>query len=228
MHKHIYWLTQTFADVPENDEWLGENERLVLARLRFPKRRRDWRLGRWTAKCGVCAYKDGQCAAPPYLEILAAPDGAPEAIWKGKPAGVSLSISHSHERSFCVVGPPDAAVGCDLEYMEPREESFIRDYFAPEEISLSEQSPPRQKALVVNLIWSAKESSLKALRQGLRRDTRSIVIHPDFRSSESAGNTWTGHCLESSRVFCGHWWAQDGYIHTIASDCPGYLPEQLC
>jgi hypothetical protein len=41
----LYWLTQTLADVPRQDDWLTPAERACLAKLRFPKRRAEWRLG---------------------------------------------------------------------------------------------------------------------------------------------------------------------------------------
>jgi 4'-phosphopantetheinyl transferase len=227
MSELLYWLTQTLADVPDNDDWLSDNERLILAGMRFPKRRRDWLLGRWTAKRAICAYRMEKDAHLPSLEIRAAEDGAPEAVWSGGPGNVSLSISHSNDRSLCAVGPHNIAIGCDLEYIEPREDNFVRDYFTPGEVSVWEQAPEAEKSLIVNLIWSAKESSLKAVRQGLRRDTRSIIIHPDFRNREGVWKPWTGNCLESSRVFYGYWCAADGYIHTLASDYPASSPEQL-
>jgi 4'-phosphopantetheinyl transferase len=53
----VYWLDQTQADVPAGDEWLCAREAACLARLRFAKRRADWRLGRWTAKRALAAYR---------------------------------------------------------------------------------------------------------------------------------------------------------------------------
>jgi 4'-phosphopantetheinyl transferase len=228
MRTLLYWLTRNLADVPESNDWLSDHERGLLAGLRFPKRRNDWLLGRWTAKLAICAYQSGKVPVLSSLEIRAAVDGAPEAYWDGEPGKVSLSISHSNDQGFCIVGPPNFSLGCDLERIEPREDQFIEDYFTPEEIALC-QNAPDPKTLVTNLIWSAKESTLKALRQGLRRDTRSVLIRPNTwdREREGSWNTWTGHCLESSRTFCGWWRSRDGYIYTLASDQPTSCPEQL-
>ena len=46
----VAWLEQSEADLPPHDDWLSVDEALQLDRLRFAKRRADWRLGRWTAK----------------------------------------------------------------------------------------------------------------------------------------------------------------------------------
>ena len=213
----LYWLTQNLSDVPPNTDWLGDNERSVLAGFRFEKRRNDWLLGRWTAKLAICACQAREHSAMSVLEIRAADDGAPEAFWNGERAGVALSISHCNARGFCSVGPPDIAIGCDMEAIEVRDNRLIEDYFTAEEIALCNNDPVR-KALVTNFVWSAKESILKALREGLRRDTRSVLVHPDLQGTEGSWNTWTGRCLESSRIFHGWWRSHNGFIYTLASD----------
>jgi 4'-phosphopantetheinyl transferase len=224
--EHIFWLTQTSAQIPDNDDWLSETEQKTLAGFRFPKRRNDWRLGRWTAKQAVHAFQKTPDAALCAIEIPALDYGAPEVILKGQPAGISISISHCRDRALCAIAPADTAIGCDLEWIEPREKNFAEDYFTPEEISLVKQSPA-EKALLVTLIWSAKEAALKAIRKGLSRDTRSVVISPDFPGQEGSWNRWTGHCLESACSFYGWWRICDGYVYTLASDKPTMAPVAL-
>jgi 4'-phosphopantetheinyl transferase len=226
MSEILYWLTQNFSDVPEDDDWLSEGERIILSGMRFPKRRNDWLLGRWAVKQAICAYQSRKDPVLSSLEIRAAADGAPEAFWNGEPGKVSISISHSNDRSLCVAGCPDFSVGCDLERIEQREIKFFEDYFAPEEIELVQKATTEEHTAAY-LIWSAKETVLKILRRGLRRDTRSVLIHPDFLGPEGSWNTWTGRCLESSRKFCGWWRTIDGYVHTLASDQPASSPRQL-
>ncbi len=51
-------------------------------------------------------------------------------------------------------------------------DAFVADYFAPEEQTLIAHSSPADRELMLALLWSAKESALKALREGLRLDTR--------------------------------------------------------
>jgi 4'-phosphopantetheinyl transferase len=223
----IYWLTQNSDDVPESNDWLSHGERSLLAGMRVPKRRQDWRLGRWTAKLAICGCRAGESHPLSTLEIRAAAEGAPEVFWDNVAATVSISISHSNGRSLCAVGARHFAVGCDLEKIEPREENLILDYFASEEISFIRQARVAEKSLAVNLIWSAKETALKILREGLRRDTRSVFIRPDFGEREGGWNTWTGHCMETGRLFCGWWRSCDGFIYTLASDCLTSAPEPL-
>ncbi len=226
MTSQIHWLIQTLADVPENVDWLSSDERTILEGLRFAKRRNDWLLGRWTAKQAICACQLREGCSFPLLEIRAADDGAPEVFLNGKPAGISLSISHSHGQGFCAVGLPGWSIGCDLELIEDRKDPFVEDYFTPEEMAFC-RDIPAGRALADNLIWSAKETMLKALRQGLRRDTRSVIVHPDPWENESTWNTWEGHCLETSRTFYGWWRSLHGYVYTLASDQRTSPPGQL-
>jgi len=222
----IFWLTRTSAKIPADDDWLSKSERIVLAGFRFPKRRNDWLLGRWTAKEAIRLFLAGRNFLLPSLEIRSAADGAPEAFFEGRPAGVSLSISHSRDRSLCVAGSRAMSVSCDLEWIEPREDNFENDYFVQEEISFVAQSPFARE-VASNLIWSAKETTLKIIRKGLSRDTRSVVINPEFDGNEQSWNRWTGRCLESSKLFHGWWRTCEGYIYTIASDRPTSHPEPL-
>jgi phosphopantetheinyl transferase len=226
MGETLYWLSQNLADVPEGAHWLCDSERRTLSGLRYAKRRNDWKLGRWTVKHAIRSYlqKDLLLSS---LEIRVAASGAPEAFLDNAPGNVSISISHSGNRSLCAVGQPDHAIGCDLEELENREESIVTDYFTPEEISLCRSTQESEKALIVNLIWSAKESSLKILHEGLRRDTRSIRIDPDFRHQEGGWNSWRGYCLETSSVFYGWWRKGEGFIYTLGSTQPTFSPKQL-
>jgi 4'-phosphopantetheinyl transferase len=226
MSEILCWLSQNLVDVPEGDDWLCDSEQSTLGGLRFAKRRNDWKLGRWTVKQAIRSYlqKDLLLSS---IEIRVADNGAPEAFRDNAPGSVSISISHSSNRSLCAVGAPDHAIGCDLEQLEIREESIVTDYFTPEEISLCRRMLESEKALIVNLIWSAKESSLKILREGLRRDTRSIRIDPDLMRQEGDWSRWTGYCLETSSVFYGWWRHGEGFVYTLGSTQPTSSPQQL-
>ena len=46
----LSWLSQGMADAPVDDAWLSPRKAAWVARMRFPKRRSEFRLGRWTAK----------------------------------------------------------------------------------------------------------------------------------------------------------------------------------
>jgi 4'-phosphopantetheinyl transferase len=163
------WLSQRQADVPPGDEWLGPAEREVLAGLRVAPRRASWRLGRWTAKAALGCWLEVEPAA---VEVLAAPDGAPEAWLHGARAPVSVSLSHRGDRALAVVAHAPTVVGCDLELIEPRSGAFIREWLTAAEQELVFGCDEARQALLANLIWTAKEAAAKVRREGLRLDVR--------------------------------------------------------
>ena len=215
----LSYLSLTLDDVPEADDFLTAGERAQLARFRFAKRRDEWRLGRWTAKQAVSLHlrHSRDFAGFSQLEIRAAPDGAPEIFMGDQPAPVSLSISHSAGRSLCAVGTREAAVGCDVDKIEPHDLSIVLDYFTADERTRIEQALVDDRPLYVMLIWCAKESALKSLRQGLRRDTRSVIVSFAEAADKVLWNPLTVRCLESSRSFHGWWRVHAGFIQAVTS-----------
>ena len=109
----VYWLEQTEADVPARNDWLSENEAARLGSLRFAKRRRDWRLGRWTAKLAMAAYRNlpGDSQTLRDVEIRPALSGAPEVVFAGQPAPVTISLSHCDGIAVCAVAPSSVTLG---------------------------------------------------------------------------------------------------------------------
>lgn len=223
----VYWLIRTIADVPEDDRWLTEGERLTLSRLRFPKRRAEWRLGRWTAKRLILDYlRKSTEKIPSEVEIRAAADGAPEVFFDGYPAKLTISISHREEVGFSVLSPAGINTGCDLELIEPRSEAFIKDYFTEAEQERIAKAAPGDKDRLAVLTWSAKESALKALREGLRRDTRSVEVLSVLNRESEDWAAFTVQCRETNRKFYGWWRQLKDYILTMAADLPTEKPAE--
>ena len=174
---NVYWLEQIQGDVPPGDDWLSASEVACQHALRFAKRRADWTLGRWTAKCAVAAYLNlpAQPLVLAKIEIHPTASGAPEAFVDERPAAVTISLSHRDGRAICAVAQLGVELGCDLEVIEPRSEAFLSDYFTAGEQALVARAPTADQTRLVTLLWSAKESTLKALKTGLRLDTRSVI-----------------------------------------------------
>jgi 4'-phosphopantetheinyl transferase len=211
---NVYWLEQTLDDVPADDSWLSAYELERLSRMRFPKRRGDWRLGRWTAKRAVAAAL--HLSSFSEVEIRATPGGAPEALVSNLPPAVAISLSHRAGRALCVVAQPGVALGCDLELIEPRSDAFAADYFNETEQRLLACAGRAERFQLLALFWSAKESALKALQTGLRIDTRCVTV----RRFADCGEGWLPLevCLNGARVFHG-WWQHTGtFVRTLVAD----------
>ena len=225
----VYWLEQTEADVPKEDNWLSAGEVRCLSGMRFVKRRTDWRLGRWTAKqaLAACAHIPDRPSALAEIEVRTAPSGVPEVFVANQPAAFCLSLSHRAGLAACALARTPVDLGCDLETIEPHGQAFVTDYFTAEEQALIAQASASDQPRLVALLWSAKESALKALHTGLRLDTRSVVVHPGGTSFQ--GDGW--HSLQvrcaDARAFHGWWRYADGFLRTVVANPPPSPPTLL-
>jgi 4'-phosphopantetheinyl transferase len=243
----VYWLEQVEADVPVGNDWLSAPELACLSRLRFPKRRADWRLGRWTAKCILADYLKIS-PVPKFLatiELHSSASGAPEVFLENNPSPVVISLSHRAGIAACAVAPSGGALGCDLEMIEPRSDAFVADYFTAEEQSYVAQAPAADRFRLLALLWSAKESALKALRAGLRLDTRSVIVGPidvprdreEVDADDGKDQTLAGGPQSDLRCWCPlqvrhtdgqtfhGWWQQAGnLLRTVVASPPPSRP----
>jgi 4'-phosphopantetheinyl transferase len=179
----IYWHLCPAQDCARagaaHPDFLSASERRTYAGLRLPKRRHEWLLGRWTAKQLLQQSMESYRGLPmPAISVNADPDGAPYLSVDGEgrlPA--SLSISHRSGRAFCALSPGvSPSIGADIERIEPRAAAFVNDFFTRAEADRVWACPQEMRDTLVTVIWSAKEAVLKALREGLRMDTRSVEI----------------------------------------------------
>jgi 4'-phosphopantetheinyl transferase len=216
----VFWLEQRDIDVPFGEQWLCGGERAHLAGLRIPKRRADWRLGRWTAKRAVSVYLNlsSDPESLTAIELRPAPSGAPQVFLRGEPAPIAISLSHSCGTGLCAVAPAGADVGCDLETVEPRSPAFLADYFTGEEQQFVAQTPAAHRDRMLTLLWSAKESALKALGCGLRLDTISLNATP----LSSSGEEWNRLSVSQigGKVFHGWWRESRDQLYTVVADPP--------
>lgn len=214
----IQWALTRASSLPAGDDWLGPQERAVQAALRFPKRKAEWRLGRYTAKRLLSRLVD---ARPIHrIQIIAAEDGAPEAFVDGHPVDVALSITHRADLAACAL-VRGSGIGCDLEVIESRTSRFVEDYFTAEEKRAVQKVEALLRDRYVALVWSAKESALKVLRVGLRHDTRDVAIQIEQPGAKGTGWSPLGATMSrEGRCFEG-WWRQLGnHVLTVACDNP--------
>jgi 4'-phosphopantetheinyl transferase len=218
----VYWLEQTEEDVPLEDDWLSASEAACLGGMRFAKRRADWRLGRWTAKraLAVCLSVTGDPEFLARIEIRAAASGAPQVFWNNQPTAFNISLSHRAGMAMCALAGSNVLLGCDLEVVEARSDSFLSDYFTRKEREWIAQAAPVARSYLLTLLWSAKESALKALHVGLRLDTREVVVavaKPFMR--EKSGAQWSPLQVryKDEDLLEGWWQRSNNFIRTIVA-----------
>lgn len=216
------WLSQRIADVAPSEAWLGPDERQTLARLTIEPRRDSWRLGRWTLKAALGAWFG---LPPSDFQIRPAADGAPEPWRLGRPVPVSVSLSHRAGRALAVIGAAGATVGCDLELVEPRSDAFVREWLAAGEQRLL-AAAPAQRALLVNLLWTAKEAAAKVRREGLRLDIRAARVSFDDDGSSSWKRVRVD-LTDGSPALAGWWRSEPDWVMTVLAAPAGDPPRAL-
>lgn len=222
---NLYWLEQEEADVPAGTDWLSPWETDRFSKFRFANRRADWRLGRWTAKQAVafCLNLKSDCHSLTAIEICPAPSGVPEVFIDHERAPLSLSLSHRWGRAMCAIARRDVRVGCDLETIETHSEAFISDYFTSQEREQIATAWIQDRERTVSLLWSAKESALKALHEGLRLDTRTVSASFQYQTADTEGWGRLEVCY-ANQVFNG-WWQESGpLVRTIVADTAFGIP----
>ena len=214
----VVWHVCRITDVPDDDDWLTDNERIVMSKLAIANRRADWRLGRWTAKQLLCT--EFQVPAQ-RVEVRAAGDGAPEAFVGGVPSGVSLSLSHRDGVAVAAMARPPTTVGIDLETVESRSDAFVREWLSGEE-QATLPPPGTARDLQVLSCWTGKEASAKVLREGLRLDVRQAVV-----VAAPPARTWTPLTVlwrTEARTHRG-WWCHDASrVVAVVTDPPTTAP----
>lgn len=225
MSKLIYWmLVDSDLSPPQVQGVLSPSELIKFSAFRFPKRQKEWLQGRWAAKAlahSLPAYRDTPLD---QIEILNTPEGAPFLQVQGQaPRADCLTISHSGHLALCALASGSGfRVGADLEKIEPRTGTFILDYFTPAECQLVETVSAENRAVVVTLIWSAKEAMLKALGVGLRWDTRMVEVRAvgDILQTSRMDGKWKkieiGETKAGERIWNCWWRRREQFILTLA------------
>ena len=223
-----WWLARGEYQLPPVGEWLTVAERRRAAGLRYTKRRTDFLLGRWTLKLAVArvlGWQDDH-AGLMRIEARTAPSGAPRLYIDGEPAAFGVSLTDRAGYAVSLVAARPAAVGCDVEVVEPRSGAFVSDYLTEAERRLVVAAGPARDK-VANLVWSAKESALKVLGTGLRRDTRSVEVTVADLSPPQ--RTWSPLQVRTAEgaAFPG-WWRQSGvFLVTACWPAGGPPPAAL-
>ncbi len=226
----MHWLARGEGGLPAGALWLTPIEARRAASMRFTKRRTEYLLRRWAGKCAVAAVL-GMPEDPATLgrvAVLNAPTGAPFVQVDGQPLGLDVSLTDRAGWAVCLVGEDLAAVGCDVEIVEPRSPGFVRDFLTPsEQRAVTAHTEGDDRHALANLIWSAKESALKVLRTGLRADTRSVEV--TIGAIPQTGDPgWAPLQVDTRVGALPGWWRRDGvFLLTVVHGSDRGVPPRL-
>jgi len=227
---NVYW--NLVEAVPIQDcltaqDWLSDGEKQRLGSLCFPRRRDEWLLGRCAAKMLLLeSLISLNGTEPTALSIENEPEGAPCVHLNGRKLNLSLSISHRDRLAFCALSESNGCtLGADIEKVESRLEVFVADFFTGAEQSQLDGVSGLERDRLITLIWSAKESALKALRKGLRVDTRTVEIHGIASAAGSWGSFAVSSAQTTKAAWRGWWQLCGEYVLTIALLAPVEMVE---
>lgn len=200
-----------YADPPEDlstvsREAFSDYRRERLASLRNPEGRRLSTAAELLLIHAVQAAEPG-CTLPLRLRTNA----------YGKPmltdGDLHISLSHTADFVVCAVG--DRELGVDAEKPRAYREALVRRFFCPEEQAFLRSSPDPDEDFT--LLWTLKESYLKALGCGLNRplDSFCVCMEPEPRL---VGDTDTGFW---------HTKLKDTYISLCVPGVPRPVPERV-
>ncbi len=223
----IYWTYSSFTqdDIDrfetDIDKILSEEEGRAYRKLTIPKRKHEWLASRVLAKCLVAKVFAEQDLHMCEVEVHKEASGMPFIVVDGKRTG-RLSLSHSGNATIVAFSPDsDARVGVDIERLEERTAQMTDLFFTPHESRWVASFEGYQLSLAQNLVWSAKESYLKAIGKGLHLDTRKVAIgNVDLVNSNSgiwhdiAFSTSNQDELRYTMVFQ----ARRNYVLTLCAD----------
>ena len=163
------------------DRLLHEKEVEELATKATPKRAAEWLAGRAALKRivrRVASVEGRQAPEEKRIRIVQDANGKPSAEISGIPADKApdLSLSHSNGLAMAAAAVRGSftGIGIDLEKIEVRSDSWVRDYFTDEEIRSAGNTDNRWLELTKR--WCLKEAALKAMGTGLRFDLRDINV----------------------------------------------------
>ncbi len=229
----LSWHSLGESSRPDSRDWLTVGEAERVATMRFTKRRDEWLLARWTAKQALASRlrlpDDPSCVRPdrdPHDHRRRRPRGRPRCTSTAIRYEIGVSLTDRAGWAVCTVGAVEE-LGCDLELVEPRSDHFVRDFLTPRE-QVAVRDPPVEESrdTLANLIWSAKESALKVLRTGLRRDTRSVEV--GFPAEPSVEG-WQPLVVrtEEGRDLPGWWRRYGAFLLTVVTGRPQPPPRSL-
>lgn len=229
----IHWLTQSHDVVPQTAvhghplHFLSDSEADRLATLPSETQRRDWLLGRWTAKrlLQTVIWETNGTTVPLDLITLRNVASGMPTIESQLPlvnGQFSLSFSQANGQVLVTaVAKPNWPIGAQIDPIQPRSQKCIDAYFTEKELALMHQIENTEQDLLVTAVCSAKTAVRKALKLEPSVDLKAIscLIDPAKRASD----TWVPFKIryDNNRLrqpaphLSGWWRTMDQFVLTL-------------
>jgi 4'-phosphopantetheinyl transferase len=214
---------------------------------RSPRAERDWRVSRALLQqarpvapesSGAAPLSPGQCALSSAQSVLSPAQSAlsptQPALSPGQsvlsPGQPVLSLSHSGGHALVGIAPAGWRIGVDLEAIRARDTGRLAQWCCTdaEQQALAHCADEARRSKAFYLLWTLKESFIKAANLDFPADMRSVGLMPDAPPSpaldlpadagwEKDGHPWAGWRLRAPQVGWHAWAAvvDDAWIATV-------------
>jgi len=222
MEAHVYLISLSLLESPG----LGLAARALLTgpetechgRIKAPRRRAEYLLGRYALKKILAAY-----LGVPARAVLIEPDKWGKPRLAGNPAGPKLGFNLSHSaQTLALAVCREGEIGIDIEAVDDRMlpdiTAIAGRHFSPAEQGFLLGRSPQDRLEHFFRMWTLKEAVLKAVGTGLHAPLASAEVAAPHRRYRIEWRAETGTASLEAR----HW---DGLIagHHIALARTGLL-----
>jgi len=173
---------------------LDADERARAARFRFARDRRRFVVRRGRAREWLAEEIGGN---PAQLSFSVSAHGKPELR-----GGPHFSLSHSGETMMLAIS--DAALGCDIEAVDPALDwpPLARTFFSPAENAALATLAPGPARTAFFACWSRKEAFVKALGSGLSYPLDAFTVSvTEHAAIVSGGEGWQAQPVTSPQGY---------------------------
>jgi len=190
----IFWSVTAIPSLLHGDEvkavheFLNEGEREIYWGFKTRKRQLEWLAGRVAIK-SLYSRVNNLNVSSAELIVERETSGLPYLVERGERASGRISISHNAGWVAVCQSDSELRIGIDLEEIRSRDPAFLTDYFSQAEQEQIMNGGIHTLDFRTNLIWSAKESVLKAISTGLGTDPLKVEI--DGLHSFEKKNGWS-------------------------------------
>jgi 4'-phosphopantetheinyl transferase len=205
---------------------------------RSPRAERDWRVSRALLQharpvapesSGAVPLSPGQSALSPTQP---APSPGQFLLSPGQPA---LSLSHSGGHALVGIAPAGWRIGVDLEAIRARDTGRLAQWCCTdaEQQALAHCADEARRSKAFYLLWTLKESFIKAANLDFPADMRSVGLMPDAPPGPALdlpadagwkkdGHPWAGWRLRAPQAGWHAWAAvvDDAWIATVVWQRP--------
>ncbi len=188
--------------------WLSLDETDRAERLRFPRHRRAFVLGRAALRALLASYLG---VGPTEVRFAYGPQGKPALA--DAASALRFNASNSSDLAACAF-TTGCEIGIDIEQHRPLHdlESIAHRFFSPDETADLQELPEADKTSAFFHCWTRKEAYIKAMGGGLSipLDSFRVTLQPgvgarmvSLGGSPDAARAWTLHDFDPAPEYAG-------------------------